>query len=281
MILLEVEGASDLIDLPEGELEVLRSLAQRAEPAALRMQFALLARAEERMRRSSQQRLHLELALVHMARSGEIVPVAAGNASPGGEGGGNRQPGAKRKASPPSPEVPDTGPASAPETDAGLDIFTAPAFAGIETPKETWEQLVEFINGKAPSIGSMLEQLVPRNVAGEELVIGGRRGEIYLEVLQEPERMAELRVWLREFFNRDMRVKFVEMEAEERARNHNVVEKRQQRESDLARKIKKETREHPMVKEAMEIFGGELRSVKVLGKATKEPDDMQPKEEEL
>jgi DNA polymerase-3 subunit gamma/tau len=281
MVLLEVEDPTDLIDLPEGELEVLKSLSERADPAALRMQFAILARGEERIRRSSQQRLHLELALVHMARSEEIIPVGTGGATPGSKGGGSRQ--ARKTAPSPPPDGPEVGSASPTETEteAPFDLSTAPAFAGIETPKETWEQLVEFINGKAPSIGSMLEQLIPRNVAGEELVIGGKRGEIYLEVLQEQEKMSELQALLREFFNRDMRVKFVEMEAEERARNHNVVEKRQQKESDLARKIKKETREHPMVKEAMEIFGGELKSVKVLGKATREPEDVQSKEEEL
>ena len=78
-----------------------------------------------------------------------------------------------------------------------------------------------------------------------------------------------------------MRVKFIEMEAEERARTPNSMEKRQQKESDLDRKIKKETREHPMVKEALEIFGGELKSIKVLGKAAREPEDVQSKEEEL
>ena len=279
MILLEVEDPTDLIDLPEGELEVLKSLSERADPAALRMQFAILARGEERMRRSSQQRLHLELALVHMARWEEIVPVGTGSATPGSKGGGSRP--ARKTAPSPPPDSPEVSSASLRETETPLDLSTAPAFAGIETPKETWEQLVEFINGKAPSIGSMLEQLIPRNVAGEELVIGGKRGEIYLEVLQEQEKMSELKALLREFFNREMRVKFVEMEAEERARNHNVVEERQQKESDLARKIKKETREHPMVKEAMEIFGGELKSVKVLGKAKREPEDMPSKEEEL
>ena len=140
---------------------------------------------------------------------------------------------------------------------------------------------MDYVSGKAPAIGSMLEQLIPRSVAGEELVIGGRRGEIYLEVLQEKEKLSELKTLLGEFFNREMRIKFVEMEAEERARNHNVVEKRQLKESDLARKIKKETREHPMVKEAMDIFNGELKSVKVLGKTAREPEDMQAKEEEI
>ena len=279
MILVEVKDPTALIDLPEGELEVLKPLAERADPAALRMQFAILARGEERMRRSSQQRLHLELALVHMARSEELVPVGKGGTPPGSESGGYR-PERKRAPSQPSDSSEERS-ASPEETTASHDLSTAPAFAGIETPRETWEQLLEFINGRAPSIGSMLEQLIPRNVAGEELVLGGRRGEIYLEVLQERERLSELQALLREFFNREMRVKFVEMEADERAKNFNIVEERQQRESDLDRKIKKETREHPMVKEAMEIFGGELKSVKVLGKATREPEDMQSKEEEL
>ncbi len=35
------------------------------------------------------------------------------------------------------------------------------------------------------------------------------------------------------------------------------------------------------VKEAIEVFEGELISVKVLGKATREPEDRQSKEEEL
>ncbi len=78
-----------------------------------------------------------------------------------------------------------------------------------------------------------------------------------------------------------MRVMFKEMNDEERSKNSNVVEKRQKLESDLARKIKKETREHPMVREAMEVFGGELKTVKVLGQSTGEPAEIEPKEEEL
>ena len=203
-----------------------------------------------------------------------------GKAPSGNEGSSYNRPTKKRAPSPP-PVSPEENSALPADPQAPLDVSTAPAFAGIETPKETWEQLVEYINGKAPSIGSMLEHLIPLNVAGEELVIGGRKGEIYLEVLQERDRISELQVLLQEFFNREVRVKFVEMDVEERARNHNVVEKRQQKESDLARKIKKETREHPMVKEAMDVFKGELISVKVLGKATREPEDMESKEEEL
>ncbi|MGD8352585.1 MAG: DNA polymerase III subunit gamma/tau, partial [Pseudomonadota bacterium] len=282
MILVEVDDPEGLIDMPEGELEALKSLSGNTDPAVLRVQFALLARGEERMRRSSQQRIHLELALVHMARAGEIAGTGAGSGPSSG----------KKKPAPPIPDKEAGGAADSHEGTASPELLepdavnasepvSAPAFAGIETPKETWEQLVDFVNERAPGIGSMLEQLIPRNVAGEELVIGGKRGEIYLEVLQEREKIEELAKLANEFFNREMKVKFVEMEAEERARNHNVVEKRQLRESDLARKIKRETREHPMVKEALEIFDGDLKSVKVLGKTVMEPEDPQTTEEEI
>lgn len=280
MILLEIEDPAGLVDLPEGELDALRALKENADPSALRMQFAILARGEERMRRSSQQRIHLELALVHMARSGEIVPLGAAGSVAGSGGTETHRP-SKTETAPPSEKTSEENSVEPAETGTAPDPSVTPAFEGIETPKETWEQLVEFVSSKAPGIGSMLEQLIPRSVAGEELIIGGRRGEIYLEVLQEKEKISELKTLLREFFNREVPVKFVEMEAEERARTHNVVEKREQLESDLARKIKKETKEHPMVKEAVKIFGGEIKSVKILGKLAVEPEDMQSKEEEL
>ncbi len=273
MVLLEVPDPQGLLDLPEGELRTLESLAGRVHPPGLRAQFALLARGEERMRRASQPRLHLELALVHMARVDEIVPLGQGGPGTGGPGRTvSREPAAEAPA-PVPPQVKALEPLPEPPT--------APAFEGIETPQETWEQLLAFLSSRAPGLGSMLEQLVPIKVAGEDLVIGGRKGEIYLEVLQEQERLRELQALLREFFNREVRVKFVEMAAEERAKNHNAVEKRQIKESDLARRIKKETKEHPMVVAALEIFDGDLKSVKVLGQAAVESPEETAKEEEL
>ena len=278
MILIEVEDAEGLLDIPEGEMEKLRDVAESADPAALRMQFAILARGEERMRRSSQPRFHLELALVHMARVREIVPLGESGGPPAGGGGGTRP---VLRSTAASKGKTANGSSASAEPEVQSLVTSAPAFAGIETPKETWEQFVQFVNGKMPSIGSMLEQLIPVKVAGEELVIGGRKGDLYLDMLQEQDKRADLSALSREFFNRDMRLKFQEMNDEERSKNSNVVEKRQKLESDLARKIKKETREHPMVREAMKVFEGEMKTVKVLGQSTGEPSEIEPKEEEL
>ncbi|MDT8396180.1 MAG: DNA polymerase III subunit gamma/tau [bacterium] len=278
MILIEVEDTEGMLDLPEGEMEILRGTVASGDPAALRVQFALLARGEERMRRSTQPRFHLELALVHMARVREIVPLGESGGPVAGSGGGNR-PGVKAAAVSKGKTSSEENPVPGPETSP--PVTPAPAFAGIETPKETWEQFVQFVNGKMPSIGSMLEQLIPVKVASEELIIGGRKGELYLDMLQEREKLAELAALAKQFFNRDMLLKFKEMNSEERSKNSNVIEKRQQMESDLARKIKKEAREHPMVREAMEIFSGELKAVKVLGQGAGEASEVESKEEEL
>jgi len=276
MIFLEVPEVDGILDLPEGEMAALKTIARSADPAIIRIQFALLARGEERMRRSSQPRFHLELALVHMAHAGEIIPVGHAGPAPG--------PGAKGKtgkAPGPVAEAAGEEPSRTGEPVEGVATGSAvPAFAGIETPEETWEQLLRFVSGKAPNIGSMLEQLIPVKVSDEEVIIGGRKGELCLDILQEREKAKELQTLINEFLNRDVEVRFRAMDLEERENNHNAVEKRQKKESDLARKIKRETKENPVVKSALEVFEGEIESVRVLGQTAMETSPEEGKEEE-
>jgi len=274
MVFLEVPGPEEILDLPEGEISRLREVATYADPGLLRIQFALLARGEERMRRSPQPRFTLELALVHMAHAKEIA--GSGDAAPPAGRSQPRPPGTEHPAKKEAAKEPSSGDLS--ESLGGN--FSTPAFAGIETPEETWDQLLAFVNGKAPSIGSMLEQLVPVKVSAEEVILGGRKGEFFLDVLQEKDKSAELRTLMKEFFNRIVEVKFRTMEREERERNPNVREKKQQVESDLARKIRKETQEHPLVVSALGMFDGRVETVRILGQPAPEPPPIENKEEE-
>jgi hypothetical protein len=243
----------------------------------MRIQFALLARGEERMRRSPQPRFHLELALVNMAHAGEIISAGDVEPAPGrGTGGGPGKP--QGPAVTTSEEKEPLRPVEA--DGSAVAGSSVPAFAGIDTPEETWEQLLRFVAEKAPNIGSMLEQLIPLKMSDEEVVIGGRQGELCLEVLQEREKTRELQALMKDFLSRDVEVRFKAMDPEEREKNHNAVEKRQKKESDLARKIKKETRENPVVKNVLEIFKGEVESVNLLGQTAIENSPDQSKEEE-
>ena len=276
MILVEVPGANGILDLPEGEMAKLKTIAQSADPAVMRIQFALLARGEERMRRSPQPRFHLEVALVHMAHAREIIPV--GQTQP--PSGGEIRKGPGKTPEPSAPAFEEQDPRTE-ETSGDLIAGSAvPAFAGIDTPEETWEQLLRFVGRKAPNIGSMLEQLIPVKVSDEEVIIGGRKGELCLDFLQEKEKSKELQGLMKEFLNREVKIQFRAMDPEEREQNHNAVEKRQKKESDLARKIKRETKENPVVKNALEIFDGEMESVRVLGQTTVDSSTDQSKEEE-
>ncbi len=268
MILVEVEESSGVLDMPEGEIEPLKKIASGINPQILRIQFAVMSRAEERMRRSPQPRFHLELALVHISRAEEIVPVTEQGspvAGPGTTVGGKT-----RVEKPPARSA-----------GAGSPMTTAPAFAAIATQEETWDELVSFIVGESPSIGSMLEQLVCIKFGDEELVIGGKKGELYLDILSEKEKVGELEGLLHEFFARKMRVKFKELNDEERLQNHTIVEKKDRQESDLARKIRKETMEHKVVKAAMEIFQGEIEGIRVLSQMAGDDIKIEEKEEDV
>jgi len=276
LLLTEMEEAGPILDLPEGEMELLQRMAAGQDSELMRIRFALLARGEERMRRSPQPRFHLELAIVHLARADEVVSTGSGTVKKANLDSPEKEGQSEPKSTTPAEQ--DT--AGENEREAAADSSASPAFAAIETPEETWEQLVEFIGDKAPSIGSILEHLMCVKLAGDELVIGGKRGEWYMEFLGEREKMVELVKLVSDFFSRDMKVKLVELDAEEQAGNSNLLEKKERKESDLARKIRKETLEHHAIKGAIEIFHGEVESVRVLSGKTSDVMEINGKEEE-
>jgi len=127
----------------------------------------------------------------------------------------------------------------------------------------------------------MLEQLVCVTLVGDELVIGGKKGELYLDILGEREKMLEMEELVGDFFSRKINVRLKELNNEERRQNHTIVEKKEKKESDLTRKIKKETVEHKAVRAAMEIFNGELEGIRVLNPLAGESMGADEKEEEL
>lgn len=276
LLLAEMVEAGPILDLPEGEMELLRKIAAGQDPELIRVRFALLARGEERMRRSPQPRFHLELAVVHLARAREVIFPGSG-AETKTEGS---PPEIKKRAESRREGHADQSPPSEAGKDRTENPSASPAFAAIETPEETWEQLVEFISEKSPSIGSILEHLVCVKLAGDELDIGGKKGEWYMDFLGEREKMAELVNQVADFFSRDMKVRLVELDEKERTGNSNLIEKKEKKESDLARKIRKETLEHQAIQGAIEIFQGEVESVRVLSGKTTESVEINEKEEE-
>ncbi|UCF30964.1 MAG: DNA polymerase III subunit gamma/tau [bacterium] len=274
LLVVEMERPEKVLDLPEGEMESLRTLSSDVHSGILGTCLALLARGEERMRRSPQPRFHLELAIVHMARAQEITLVDGG----GGFGGAALAPPGGRSPSQPSrrPVVP----AGAADEGEAPGPVSPPAFASIETPEETWEKLVSYINERAPGIGSMLEYLVCLKLAGEELVVGGKKGEFAFDALEEEDKRGELQSLVSEFFARRMTIRLRAIDDKEKAGNATILEKKQIQESDLVRRIRKETLDHQAVKSALEIFQGKVETVTVLSSKTKEAVSIEEKEEE-
>ncbi len=190
------------------------------------------------MRRAAQPRFHLELALVHLAKAAEL-----GNLPPAPPGGSAAR----------SPAPSDPAPAPARRI----------AFDAIATPRETWEELVEFVAAREVRTGGILQHLRCLQMAGDLLVIGGRKGEFYLEYLREKEKLESLRGLVAEFFHREMKVRLEDME-ETAPAPPSLHEKHRKHESDLARRIRKETEDDGAVRAALEILGGQVEEIRVL-----------------
>ncbi len=238
MLLVELPEPGFLLDLPAEEAKALGELARGADPALVRMRFALMSRAEERMRRAAQPRFHLELALVHLARAAELGNLPA--ASAGGV---------------------VTNPSAPPVTPAAP--VKPIAFDAIATPRETWEELVGFVCGREPQTGGVLQHLRCLQMAGDLLVIGGKKGEFYLEYLEDKEKMEALRGLVAEFFHREMKVRLEEIEEASPA-PPTIHERQRRHESDLARRIRKQTEEEDAVHAALEVLGGKVEEIRIL-----------------
>jgi len=73
---LQVPDAEELLDLPDEEIQRLKTLAQDRDSALLSQQFDILAQAVDGIARSEQPMLLLEMAAVKMASVRPLVPIA-------------------------------------------------------------------------------------------------------------------------------------------------------------------------------------------------------------
>ncbi len=147
-VVRQVRDAATLLDLPDGEIARLQTLAQGRDMPQLMQQFDILAKAVDGIARSEQPALLLDMAAVKMASVRPFVPVdvlvdrlvrlekrlAAGGAAPrrGGPAGGSppfaregaAQPPSAAAASPsaaPAPPAPPSAPAPPPRAEPPVD----------------------------------------------------------------------------------------------------------------------------------------------------------------
>jgi DNA polymerase-3 subunit gamma/tau len=158
-------------------------------------------------------------------------------------------------ASPAQPAAPtQEGTASSRVTDGG----------GPTTPPVTlnWEEVVERMATEHPNIGAFLEMGSLVGIEGTSVTIGYPASASFaLGRMQKDENLRLVTEICAELAGRPVRVRVVELAEGEKA-GPSMAEIRAARERDQKRALLEQARSHPVVKQALDAFGGELVEVR-------------------
>ena len=272
---------AELIDLPDDEIKELSLQVEKLSQEEINNLFRSLLSAHDEIARSAFPRLVLEMTLTRAARRKPILSVeevlqklqameerlTAGAALPLLE---------TPLASSVSPRV-QTAEKLLEDT-YGAKEELAPLETreylgqGEETPEglpegveDTWRDLVSFAKKKKPPLASILEHASPLALNGEGLEIGYPEKSFYLERMQEADNRSTLGDLCSEFFKRPMRVRVSGMGPNSAISGQpGREEKKKGQDINSRRNRQEEALNHPLVKEAISIFGGRVVEIKLL-----------------
>jgi len=275
-----VGSVADMVDLSEKEIAETAALAKRTDLQTIQRCLAILMQADGEMAHSSFARLLLEMAMVKMATLAPVIPVnellerlkALEGQSPLPPLAADSQPppyrpspaAAQRTSPPPRPEVETVQPSPRQESSAHRPAQQTAAAAPVSEPSagSDWPGFVAFVKAKRPMLAMKLEKGSPLNIAPGLLQVGYPVGTIELSFLQEPDYQAQLGELSAGYFGIPTAVKIVPLPAQGAGVPLSIAEKKTL-EREKADKSRKEAADsHPMVRAALEIFGGEIESYK-------------------
>ena len=272
VVLKVVDQPGDLIDIGETELADLKILADAASLEDLQRLLTILIRTEADLAVSTYPRLTMEMTLVKLAGLPAGIDVATLI---------KRLESLEQKLAaglPAAPAVSVAQPVKQPV--AHVSPPPSPATKDIPLPEEpveeqaeipavvvsgdkNWAGLVEFVkNRRKPRISSLLEQSSLLLLELPRLRIGMPQ---CFFTLADSDMREEIRKLAAEYFGTDVRVEVEKVGNGEKA-PLSLHEERTRQESDRQKKLRENALEHPLVKSALEIFGGTIEEVKPIDK---------------
>ena len=245
-------NASQLVDVPEHELILMEQQVENISLESLNQVFTTLFQAETGIRLSPQPKLALEVLLIKLAQLkpvvsfDEIIKKLGHLAKEIETGYGITE--VKEVCQGLQPEMPPVT-----ELTTEPDQESAPS----ENLAQTWEQLLAVFSEGYPSLVPNLEKATLTSIGKDFVEITVTGNSFYTTRLRDKKSMALLQKVCNQFFKRKMKIKIVES-------GKGVSQKKQYKESDRARRLKKEALSHPLVTDALEVFKGRIVDVKIL-----------------
>ncbi len=300
LVLASLPGVKQ--DLPDHEVRALAQEATGHDAAQLARVFELLQLAQDEVAKAASPRHALEVALlraVHLAPAGSLPDLVARVEALGKGGAPAAKPAEPRKppagwstrvvapdaaplratASEPRTTQPRSATATAPATTTGTATGTATATeSATETATETesenqldtlpeslsarWRRLIESVRAaRKAGVAAALEHAIPLKIDRAGVQIGFRRGAAHAAIVQEAKAALEAAFEKALGFAAPLRI--VEQDAP--APEASVAEQKQKQRAAASSSRVALAREHPAVRAAVEVLGGEIEDVRDLG----------------
>jgi len=269
-----VGSAADIVDLSEKEAAESAALAGETDLQTIQRCIAILLRTDGDMAHSSFGRLLMEMAMVKMATLSPVVPVGELlERLKGLEGGSPPAPLAADGQTPSYRPAPAAAQASRPAPPRSREISPPPRQpAAAEEPApphqeqqsgtRDWPGFVAFVKGKRPMLAMKLEKGSPLQIAPGMLQIGYPKGTIELSFLLEQDYQSQLAELSASYFGRPTTLKVVPLAEEAGGAPLSIAEKKTLELEKAESAMKEAANGHPVVRAALEIFGGEIESYK-------------------
>ena len=282
------EDRTGFLDLPDEEVAQLLPRAEKFSREELHTYFRTLLAAHDEIARTSFPRLVLEMTLTKLARKKPILSIqevleklqtmemrlsAGGPVSlpPKREAAAWKEPAPAKEERPVAEEEPENSeeavsvePAEVAEevvAAGGEDLpeeatGSSPDFGGV------WMDLVHFAKKKKPPFASLLEHAHPLVLNDTTLEIGYPEKSFYLERMQEDDNRALLETLTGEFFKKPLKVRVKGMGDREPSGGGAANGEKENHKKPNLRERQEEALNHPLVREAINIFGGRVVEIK-------------------
>ena len=273
-------------DLPDHELRALAQEAAEHDAAQLARVFELLQLAQDEVAKAASPRHALEVALlraVHLAPAGSLPELVA-RVEQLVKGGGSSPAAAKPEAARKAPAgwssrgvAPDTAPlrataaavspvraseaqpAGAPEAQPESESQGEPA---PEPLAARWRRLIESVRAaRKAGVAAALEHAVPLKIDKSAVQIGFRKGSAHATIVQEARAAVEAAFEKALGFKAPLQL----VEQEAAAADGSVAEQKQKQRVAASSSRVALAREHPAVRAAIDVLGGEIEDVRDLG----------------
>ncbi len=269
LVVVAITGGSDagkgLVEASDAELEELRELAGKSEPARLRRMFRALLKEQEDLAWAPQPHAVLEMAIVRLATlaPGSDVEQLLARLDSLERGGGAGRGGAGDPGAASSPPATGQRGGARGGTKRARETAAAPSTAAVEAPAmdgaaERFAKLCAFVVQEERGLGAALQ-------AGRARVCDAGAVEVHVEdafaARRLERRRADLERLLERFFSKPTRLAVAGPDGEGADAAEGEVDR------ELRSQRRRAALDHPAINRSLEILGGEVVSIRPLGES--------------